>query len=169
MHGRVALLVEVLKAVKAAVGTQVPVGIRISQGKVNDFTSKWPGREADAQAIFGALAAAGADYIHVTEFEAWQPAFEGGTDSLLALARRYAPGMTIIANGGLHTAERATAALADGADIVAPGRGALANPDMPQVFAAQAEPRPFDGAILGPIADIKDSELAFSGDRRRLV
>lgn len=164
VHGRVALLVAVLKAVKAAVGARVPVGIRISQGKVNDFTSKWPGREADAQAIFGALAAAGADYLHVTEFEAWQPAFGGGTDSLVALVRRYAPGVTIIANGGLHTADRAAAALADGADIVALGRGALANPDMPQVFAAQAEPRPFDGAILGPIADIKDSELAFSGD-----
>ncbi len=164
VHGRVALLVEVLKAVKAAVGTQVPVGIRISQGKVNDFTNKWPGREADARAIFGALAAAGADFIHVTEFEAWQPAFEGDTDTLIALARRYAPGVTIIANGGLHTAERAAAALADGADIVALGRGALANPDMPQVFAAQAEPRPFDGTILGPIADIKDSELAFSGE-----
>jgi 2,4-dienoyl-CoA reductase-like NADH-dependent reductase (Old Yellow Enzyme family) len=161
VHGRVRLLVEVLRAVRAAVGDEVPVGIRISQGKVNDFTAKWPGREADAEVIFGALAGAGADFIHVTEFEAWKPAFEGGKDSLVALARRHAPGVTIIANGSLHSIERSAEALALGADIVALGRGALANPDMPALFEKGAAPREFDGAILGPIADIKDSELAF--------
>ncbi len=159
--GRVSLFAEIVRAVKAEVGDAVPVGIRISQGKVNDFTSKWPGREADAEVIFGALAAAGADFIHVTEFEAWHPAFEGGQDSLMALARRYAPGVSIIANGSLHTAGRAAEALASGADIVAMGRGALANPDLPKVFEASREPRSFDSTILGPIANIKESELAF--------
>jgi len=161
VEGRVRLLEEIVKAVKAAVGGEVPVGIRVSQGKVNDFTAKWPGRDADAAVIFGTLARAGADFIHVTEFEAWQPAFEGGSESLVALARRFAPGVTIIANGSLHGIERAEQALALGADIVALGRGALANPDMPRVFEKGHAPRSFDGAILGPIADIKDSELAF--------
>jgi len=159
-QGRVSLLVEVLKAVKAAIGNEVPVGIRISQGKVNDFTNKWPGREADAAVIFGALAQAGADFIHVTEFEAWQPAFDGGSDSLVALARRHAPDVTIIANGSLHSLERAAEILQHGADIVALGRGALANPDLPHLFEKGAALREFDGAILGPIADVKDSELA---------
>jgi 2,4-dienoyl-CoA reductase-like NADH-dependent reductase (Old Yellow Enzyme family) len=161
VHGRVSLLAEVVKAVKAAVGNEVPVGIRISQGKVNDFTSKWPGGEDDAKVIFGTLAAAGADFIHVTEFEAWKPAFENGKDSLVVLARRYAPSVSIIANGSLHSIERTAQALELGADIVALGRGALANPDMPALFEQGAEPRTFDGGILGPIANIKDSELAF--------
>jgi len=162
VHGRVRLLEEIVKAVKAAVGDLVPVGIRISQGKVNDFTSKWPGREADAEVIFGTLARAGADFIHVTEFEAWKPAFENGQDSLIALARRFAPGVTIIANGSLHSAERSGEALDLGADVVALGRGALANPDLPQLFERRHAPRDFDGSILGPIADIKESELAFA-------
>lgn len=166
VEGRVRLLEEILKAVKTAVGDEVPVGIRISQGKVNDFTAKWPGREGDAEVIFGTLARAGADFIHVTEYEAWQSAFEGGSDSLLALARRYAPGVTIIANGSLDSIERAEQALALGADIVALGRGALANPDMPRIFEKRHAPRSFDGAILGPIADIKDSELAFDAGAR---
>lgn len=160
IRGRVRLTVEVLEAVKAAVGGQVPVGVRISQGKVNDFIHKWPGREADAEVIFSTLAQAGADFIHVTEFEAWQPAFENGTDTLIALARRYAPGVTIIANGTLHSIERAAQALQLGADLIALGRGALANPDMPRLFAQEIEPRKFDSTILGPIANIKDSELA---------
>ena len=68
----------VVKAVRAKVGESVPVGIRISQGKVNDVTHKWAGRERDAEAIFGTLAEAGLDYIHVTEHKASKPAFEGG-------------------------------------------------------------------------------------------
>jgi 2,4-dienoyl-CoA reductase-like NADH-dependent reductase (Old Yellow Enzyme family) len=160
VQGRVSLLAELLKAVKGAVGGEVPVGIRISQGKVNDFTSKWRGRDADAKVIFGALADAEADFIHVTEFEAWRPAFEGGADSLVALARRYAPDVTIIANGTLHSPERAAEILNHGADIVALGRGALANPDLPHVFEQGDALREFDSAILAPIADVKDSELA---------
>lgn len=160
VENRVGLLVEVLAAVKAAVGAEVPVGIRISQGKVNDFTSKWPGREADARVIFTALADAGADFIHVTEFEAWQPAFEHGTDSLVALARRHAPDVTVIANGALHSLDNAADVLQQGADIIALGRGALANPDLPHLLEQGSALRAFDGAILGPIANVKDSELA---------
>ena len=113
-------------------------------------------------AIFGALARAGADFIHVTEFEAWQPAFADGGASLVALARKYAPGVTIIANGGLHDVQRAGEVHAAGADVVALGRGALANPDMPGLLQRGLAPRAFDSAILGPIADIKESELALA-------
>ncbi|GGD74043.1 NADH:flavin oxidoreductase [Caballeronia grimmiae] len=159
-RGRVQLLVDVVTSVRGSVGKTVPVGIRISQGKVNDFTAKWPGGHADAETIFGALAEAGVDFIHVTEREAWQPAFEGARDSLVTLARRYAPNVTIVANGSLHTAQRMAHALESGADIVTVGRGALANPDLPAMLASGREPREFDSAILQPIASIKDVELA---------
>lgn len=158
--GRVSLLTTTVTAVKKAVGEQVPVGIRISQGKVNDFANKWAGRERDAEVIFGSLEAAGVDYIHVTEFEAWKPAFEGGSDSLVALARRFAPKTRIIANGSLHSVDRAVETWGLGADVLAMGRGALANPDLPQRFEGNIPLRDFDSAILGPMANIKDSELA---------
>jgi 2,4-dienoyl-CoA reductase-like NADH-dependent reductase (Old Yellow Enzyme family) len=161
---RVQLLANVVKAVKLGVDGAVPVGIRISQGKVNDFTAKWQGKEADAEVIFGTLADAGADFIHVTEHEAWQPAFEGSRDSLVALARRYAPNQTIIANGGLHTAERMDRVLTAGADIITLGRGALANPDLPKVLENRREPRSFDSSILQPVANIKPQELAMQPD-----
>ncbi|GAB7521486.1 NADH:flavin oxidoreductase [Paraburkholderia sp. 2C] len=161
---RVQLLADVVSAVKRNLGRTVPVGIRISQGKVNDYTSKWQGGEADAEIIFGTLAAAGANFIHVTEYEAWRPAFEGMHDSLVTLARRYAPNVTIIANGSLHTAERISNALSTGADIVTVGRGALANPDLPKVLASSREPKSFDSAILHPVASIKDRELAMLAD-----
>ena len=159
-RGRSQFLLAVFKAVRERVGASVPVGVRISQGKVNDFTHKWAGGERDAETVFGALADAGADYIHVTEFEAWRPAFEGGRDSLVSLARRYAPKAAIIANGGLHDVAKAAEILDQGADLVALGRGALANPDFPNRARAAREFRAFDASILGPIADIKERELA---------
>lgn len=159
VKNRVRLILEVYKAVRNAVGS-APVGVRISQGKVNDFFHKWAEGEAGAEVIFGALADAGVDFIHVTEFEAWQPAFAEGKDSLVKLARRYAPDQTIISNGGLHQVQHIQKVEADGADIVALGKGALANPDFPSRFAAGASLAEFDPSILGPVANIKDCELA---------
>jgi len=159
-ENRVRLILETFKAVRARVGARVPVGVRLSQGKVNDYHHKWAGGERDAEIIFGSLADAGADFIHVTEFEAWQPAFAGDGPSLMRLAKRYAPKAVILANGSLHNIERATAALEEGADIITIGRGALANPDLPKRLSDQAVMNDFDPAILGPIADVKEAELS---------
>jgi len=157
---RLEAAVSTIKAVRASVGASVPVGIRVSQGKVNDFSHKWAGGEQDAETIFGTLAATGVDYIHVTEFEAWRPAFGEQGSTLVQLARRFAKDTTIIANGGLHDASRALEVLDHGADIIALGRGALSNPDWPAKVRMGLALQEFDRSILGPIADIKPSELA---------
>ena len=157
---RVRLILETFKALRAKVGAMVPVGVRISQGKVNDYDHKWADAERDAEIIFGSLAEAGVDFIHVTEFEAWQPAFAKGDPSLMRLAKRYAPRTAIFANGSLHNVEQAVAALDDGADIITIGRGALANPDFPRRLSERVALRDFDPTILGPIANVKETELA---------
>lgn len=155
---RLSLTLEVIAAVKKVVGPS-PVGVRISQGKVNDFQHKWAGGEHDAQAIFGSLTDAGVDFIHVTEHQAWQPAFIGNEASLVTLARRYAPGVTLIANGGVQDAASVKQALQAGADIVAVGKAALANPDLLQRLLDGRAPEHFDPSVLAPIANIKESEL----------
>lgn len=156
---RIELTLEVVKAVRAEAGA-APVGVRISQGKVNDFAHKWAGGQADAEVIFGSLKDAGVDFIHVTEHQALKPAFTDTGASLVALARRFAPGTLIIANGGLHEAGAGAAALEQGADIIALGKAALANPDYPNRLRDGLDMAPFDAGILGPIADIKAGELA---------
>ena len=85
------LILETFKAVRAKIGAKVPVGVRISQGKVNDYQHKWAAAERGAEIIFGSLSEVGADFIHVTEHAAWQPAFTPGGPSLMHLAKRYAP------------------------------------------------------------------------------
>ncbi|WP_439542555.1 NADH:flavin oxidoreductase [Hyphomicrobium sp.] len=158
---RMAIILAVVEAVRAKVGQSVPVGVRISQGKVNDFGHKWPEGERAAEAVFGSLADAGVDYVHITEFEAWKPAFGTHGPSLVALARRYAWKTRIIANGNLQDLEKAQEVLQHGADIIALGKGALANPNLPLRASQNESVSEFDPSILGPIADIKEVELSY--------
>lgn len=157
---RVRMSVEAARAVRRSVGDSVPVGIRISQGKVNDFTHKWAEAEDGAAVVFGALAKAELDYIHVTEYEAWQPAFGETGPSLVSLVRALAPGLTIIANGSLDDPRRALQVLGEGADLIALGRGALANPDWPRLVAGGQEARKFDQSLLSPLGNIKRCEIS---------
>jgi 2,4-dienoyl-CoA reductase-like NADH-dependent reductase (Old Yellow Enzyme family) len=159
-EARFRLTLAVLEEVKKNVGSAVPVGVRISQGKVNDSLHKWQAGEQDASIIFGGLAAAGADFIHVTESEAWKPAFADSEHTLVHFAKKYAPNTIVIANGNLHVDQQASKILEDGADIVSFGRAALANPDLPRTLSAGVPLKEFDPGILSPIANIKEEELS---------
>jgi 2,4-dienoyl-CoA reductase-like NADH-dependent reductase (Old Yellow Enzyme family) len=147
VENRVRLSVEISEAVRGAVGDDFPVGIRISQAKVNDPDHAWAGGESDAAVIFGSLAEAGLDYIHVTEPEATKPAFGDGS-TLAAFARKYADGLTIVANGTLDKPENAEEMIRSEADIVALGKGALANMDWPNRVREDRSLEGFDPAVL---------------------
>ncbi|ATQ77077.1 NADH:flavin oxidoreductase [Massilia violaceinigra] len=154
---RLRLIVEVTRAVRTAVGREFTVGVRISQGKVNDFTHKWRDGENEAALIFKALATLPMDYVHTTEFEAWKSAFGNGA-SLAALARRHA-GVPVIANGSLHDPERAASLMGSGqADVVSLGRGALTHPDWPARVLRGAPLDEFERGILSPIADLANAD-----------
>jgi 2,4-dienoyl-CoA reductase-like NADH-dependent reductase (Old Yellow Enzyme family) len=65
----------------------------------------------------------------------------------------------IFANGCLDNVGQVAAALNDGADIVTIARRCLANPDLPRRLSDRGVLNDFDPAILGPIANIKETEL----------
>ncbi|ALI98674.1 NADH:flavin oxidoreductase [Rufibacter tibetensis] len=133
---RVRLLVETVQACRAAVGNDFPIGIRISQTKVNDYTHSWAGAEEDAKVIFTALGNAGLDFIHVTEHHADKPAFQEGSPTLAALAKKYG-NLPVVVNGHLDTPEKAEAMLQTGdVDVVTLGKTALANKDWVNKVAA---------------------------------
>ena len=157
IEGRLRLIVETVQAVRAAVGSGCIVGLRISQGKVNDFAHKWSGGERQAAAIFGALASLPIDYLHTTEFQAWQPAFGHGP-TLAALAKQHVA-VPVIANGSLHDPTRAQGLLERGeADMISLGRGALTYADWPRRVAAGEAIEDFDPGLLTPIADLENAE-----------
>jgi 2,4-dienoyl-CoA reductase-like NADH-dependent reductase (Old Yellow Enzyme family) len=156
IDGRLRLLVEVVGAVRAAVGADYVVGVRLSQAKVNDFTYRWRG-EGDAATIFRTVGGLAVDYLHVTEYEAWQPAFDTGP-SLAALAKRHG-GKPVLANGSLHDPARAMAMVERGdADVVSLGRGALAQADWPRRVRTGTPLASFDPAMLSPLADLGNAD-----------
>ncbi len=156
--GRLRLIVEVVEAVRSAVGADHVVGMRISQAKVNDFLHKWVGGVREAEAVFRALGTLPLDYIHTTEFEGWRPAFGDAGPSLAALARMHAR-LPVLANGSLHDPQRAAAMIeGDEADFVSLGRGALTHADWPTRFREGRALEPFDKCLLSPIADLANAE-----------
>ncbi|QXG55132.1 NADH:flavin oxidoreductase [Pantoea jilinensis] len=158
LENRLAITLEVIRAVRRRIGADKVLGVRISQGKVNDFHHKWKEGEEGARTIFGLLADAGVDYIHVTEYKSWLPAFENGDKSLVELAREAAPETIIIANGGLDDGETAEKLLGMGADFVSIGKAALANSDWPRRVGGGLPLHELPQDILSPVADIKEKE-----------
>ncbi|MBB1592843.1 NADH:flavin oxidoreductase [Achromobacter sp. UMC46] len=157
LDNRLRLTAEVIHAVRRATPANFIVGVRSSQGKVNDFTHKWAGGHADAAQIFGTLGALPIDYLHTTEFEAWRPAFGASGPSLAALARQHVS-VPVLANGSLHDAMQADGMLArQEADFVSLGRGALTHADWPARLRAGDEPEVFDRGLLAPIADLANA------------
>jgi 2,4-dienoyl-CoA reductase-like NADH-dependent reductase (Old Yellow Enzyme family) len=157
---RVRLTSEVVAAIVAAVPASFLVGVRLSQTKVNDFGYRWPGGAQDAEIIFGALATAGADYLHVaSEGRDWiETARFGSGETITAVARKVS-GLPVIANGGMHDVDQAAAVLAEEhADLVSVARGALANPDLPRRLSSGQRPDAFDRAMLEPMATLENAE-----------
>lgn len=157
LSNRLRLTVDVIQAVRRSTTERFVVGVRTSQGKVNDFTHKWEGGEADAAQIFGVLGALPIDYLHTTEFEAWRPAFGEHGPSLAALARRHVA-VPVLANGSLHDAAQADGVVArQEADFVSLGRGALTHADWPARLRAGEVHETFDRGLLAPIADLANA------------
>ncbi|MBA9001957.1 oxidoreductase [Thermomonospora cellulosilytica] len=156
---RIRLTAEVVAAIRAEVGADWTVGVRLSQTKVNDFEYRWPGRNHDAEIIFAALADAGASYLHIaSEGRDWlETARLDGGVTVTGLARRVG-GVPVIANGGMHDPDRAAQVLGDGhADFLSLGHGALANPDLPRRLAAGEPLVTFDREMLEPFVTIDNA------------
>ncbi|WP_037062617.1 tRNA-dihydrouridine synthase [Pseudonocardia acaciae] len=157
---RARLAAEVVAAIRAEVGPRFPLGIRLSQTKVNDFSYRWAGGACDAETIFTAVAEAGAGYLHIASEgrDWWQTALLDGGVTVTGLARRVT-GLPVIANGGMHELDTAARVLDDGhADLLSLGRGALANPDLPCRLARGLDLAPFDPAMLEPMATLANAD-----------
>jgi 2,4-dienoyl-CoA reductase-like NADH-dependent reductase (Old Yellow Enzyme family) len=89
--------VELVKALRAAVGPGFPILFRISQWKLQDYEAKLAETEADLALIVGALAAAGVDIFDVSTRVFSLPAFAGSDLGLAGWIRKLSgkPTMTV--------------------------------------------------------------------------
>ena len=139
LRNRARFLIEVIKAVRGAVGSDYPVWCRIN-GKeygVGEGTSP-----EEAQEIARMAQDAGADAIHVSAFgptaplHLTSPTFVPAVIAHLAEGIKKAVTVPVIAVGRI-TPEAGERILAEGkADLIAIGRGLLADPELPNKVAS---------------------------------
>ncbi|MEM8796389.1 MAG: NADH:flavin oxidoreductase, partial [Pseudomonadota bacterium] len=166
-ENRVRLIADAIQTVRTVIGPDRLLGVRLSQGKVNDFENKWPGGSTDGAIIFPTVAKSGADYIH---FASQSVPYSVGAhtsagESLTAQARRLT-GLPVIANGQLDNAELAADVLARGeGDFISIGLGALLNPDWPKRVRDGRAILPFDPGVFSGGATV-EAQFAWEAGRK---
>ncbi len=138
--GRRRFLLEVVRAVRAAVGPSVPIGVKLNSA---DF-QRGGFTEEESMAVVQALEAEGVDLLEVS----------GGTYEAAVMFAESAPGastrareaffldyaskvrqrtaMPILLTGGLRTRAGMTDALASGVDVIGLARPLALEPDLPR-------------------------------------
>ncbi|MBM3570915.1 MAG: 12-oxophytodienoate reductase, partial [Alphaproteobacteria bacterium] len=82
LDNRCRFAVEVVSAMRAAVGPDFPIVFRFSQWKMNDYDARIASDPDELAVILGLLARAGVDCFDVSTRRFWLPAFEGSARSL---------------------------------------------------------------------------------------
>ncbi|MBX2798507.1 MAG: NADH:flavin oxidoreductase [Myxococcales bacterium] len=135
LAGRAKLLLDTLRAVRAAVSPGFAVGVRLSP------VDTWWRRGlvlADGAQVARWVAEAGADFVHLSLSDAAGSPPHEDTDVPVARVVRDAlpPEVPLFAAGGIWTRADAARAHDAGVDVVVLGRSAIAHPDWPRVSSA---------------------------------
>ncbi|QUQ72481.1 NADH:flavin oxidoreductase [Kutzneria sp. CA-103260] len=146
LRSRTRFAAEVVAGVRAAVPTGLPIVVRLSQWKQNDFGARIAQTPEEFDVILGALTDAGADAFHASTRRYWQPAFDGSDLNLAGWAKKLT-GKPAISVGSVGLDVEFTASLggadagattieglldrleADEFDMIAVGRSLLADPE----------------------------------------
>ena len=164
-RGRATFLVEVVREVRRQVGEDMPILLRISQWRMQDYVSRLAETPAELEQLLTPIAEAGVDIFDGSQRYFDTPLFEGSPLNLAGWAKKLT-GKLSMAVGGIGLAEGRRDHLPDGSDaadnlgpliervarnefdLVAVGRSLLNDPDW-LGKALRGEPfLPFDPANL---------------------
>jgi 2,4-dienoyl-CoA reductase-like NADH-dependent reductase (Old Yellow Enzyme family) len=137
---------EIVAAVRAAVGEDFVILLRLSQWKQQDFAAKLAPTPADMERWLQPLADAGVDVFHCSQRRFWEPEFEGSDLNFAGWARKLTgrPSVTVGSVGlsgefiAAYAGEASEPASLDGLierlerdefDLVAVGRALLQDPE----------------------------------------
>lgn len=154
--------IDIIHAVREAVGDTFPISLRISQWKQQDYHANIVSNEQQLAAWLTPLAEAGVDIFHVSTRRFWQPAFTDN-DEILAERVKKITGKPVIMVGsvGLDSTSFASAQAKDidqallgleqeKYDLIAVGRALLADAEwLPKMQAGDLNKvRPFSKDML---------------------
>ena len=146
---RLRFAIEIIEAVREAVGPEFPISFRYSQWKQQDFTARLAQSPEELERFLLPLSEAGVDLFHCSTRRFWEPEFEGSDLNLAGWTRKLTgkPAITvgsvglnadfIPAPGESSFKEAETADLENllyrmesgEFDLVAVGRALIANPE----------------------------------------
>ncbi len=152
-RGRFAL--EIIEAIREAVGPEFPVILRFSQWKQQDYAARLVETPEDLEAFLTPLSSAGVDIFHCSQRRFWEAEFEGSDLNLAGWVTKLTgkPAITVGSVGlnadfipvpGEATFRAAEPASLDELerrmqqqefDLVAVGRAMIANPDWANLVA----------------------------------
>jgi 2,4-dienoyl-CoA reductase-like NADH-dependent reductase (Old Yellow Enzyme family) len=161
---------EILRAVRASVGPDYPVIIRLSQWKQQDFSARIANTPQEMEAWLRPLADAGADVFHCSQRRFWEPEFEGSDLNFAGWAKKLIGKPTITVGSVGLTGEFIAAFGGESSkpasldellrrldrgdfDLVAVGRALINDPHWVQKIrdGRQAELMDFSPASLGTL------------------
>lgn len=149
LAGRSRFAIEVIEAVREAVGPDFPIIFRFSQWKQQDYTARLVETPEQLEAFLKPLSDAGVDIFHCSTRRFWEPEFEGSDLNLAGWTRKLTgkPAITVgsvslnadfLPEDGFVEFKSAEPASLDNLiarmegdefDLVAVGRALIANPD----------------------------------------
>jgi len=92
--------VEIVRAVRKAVGPDFPICLRLSQWKLQDYAAKLAVTPQEMEAWLTPLAEAGVDIFHCSQRRVWEPEFEGSDLNFAGWAKKLT-GKTTITVGSI--------------------------------------------------------------------
>jgi 2,4-dienoyl-CoA reductase-like NADH-dependent reductase (Old Yellow Enzyme family) len=175
MERRGRFAIEIIEAVRDAVGPDFPVILRWSQWKQQDFTARLAETPEALEAFLTPLSEAGVDIFHCSTRRFWEPEFDGSSLNLAGWTRKITgkPTITVGSVGLNHDfiptsdaddavfSEAEPASIdellrrlaADEFDLVAVGRALIANPEWPKMVRnnRSGELRGFEKEMLASL------------------
>lgn len=165
-RARTAFAVEVIRAVRQAIGDEPPIFFRFSQHKSHNYDARNAETPAELEALLGPIADAGADVLDASFRRFYQPAFEGSPLNLAGWAKKLTgkPSIAVGSVGLDNTASDTFLARESGAadnidllmerfdsgefDLIAIGRALIGDPDFVTKIGAGKRFTPFSRAAL---------------------
>ena len=125
--------------IRAAIGPDKLITLRLSQDGVDDFVGAWPGGVTYAEEVGRTLKGSAYNVLHWSSFN-YLDNRDPNDPMPMATVLRKASGLPLITNGGIADGPGAEAALTNGAaDVVAIGRPIFAHPDWPYIVRSGAD------------------------------
>ncbi len=154
MIKRTKFAADIIRAVRATVGTDFPVIFRWSQWKVQDFSVKLAPTPQALERFLAPLTDAGVDIFHCSTRRFWEPEFEGSALNLAGWTKKLS-GLPTITVGSVGLKEDFISTFADNTsselaaldhlsemfergdfDLVAVGRALIVNPNWANMIKA---------------------------------